>query len=94
MVPKSASKNRWVPVKLSKRVELSEDTCRYTFTLPDSSKLGLGTYQHIQFGYRFKDQMLIRSHTPIRPVMEKQKDGTFDLVVKVYFPDKNIRVVR
>ena len=81
-------KHRWVPVKLSKRVDLSEDTRRYTFTLPNSSKLGLETCQHIQLGYHFKDQMLIRSYTPTRPVIEKQEDGTFDLVVKVYFPDE------
>ena len=81
-------KHRWVPVKLSKRTELSKDTRRYTFSLPKSSKLGLETCQHIQFGFHFKDQMLIRSYTPTRPVMPKEEDGTFDLVVKTYFPDE------
>lgn len=33
--------------------------------------------------------MLIRSYTPTRPVTAQQEDGTFDLVVKTYFPDKN-----
>ena len=33
--------------------------------------------------------MLIRSYTPTKPVTAQQEDGTFDLVVKVYFPDKN-----
>lgn len=32
--------------------------------------------------------MLIRSYTPTRPVTEEEEDGTFDLVVKTYFPDK------
>ncbi|PVH74043.1 hypothetical protein DL98DRAFT_605724 [Cadophora sp. DSE1049] len=81
-------KHRWVPVKLSKRAELSNDTRRYTFSLSRSSKLGLETCQHIQFGFHFKDQMLIRSYTPTRPVMPKDEDGTFDLVVKTYFPDE------
>lgn len=80
-------KHRWVPIKLAKRVELSDDTRRYTFKLP-GPKLGLETCQHIQFGFHFKDQMLIRSYTPTRPVMAKEEDGTFDLVVKTYFPDE------
>ena len=84
-------KHRWVPVKLSKRTELSKDTRRNTFSLPKSSKLGLETCQHIQFGFHFKGQMLqmlIRSYTPTRPVMPKEEDGTLDLVVKTYFPDE------
>jgi nitrate reductase (NAD(P)H) len=32
--------------------------------------------------------MLIRSYTPTRPVTEKEEDGSFDLVVKTYFPDE------
>jgi len=32
--------------------------------------------------------MLIRSYTPTRPVKRSEEDGTFDLVVKTYFPDK------
>ena len=31
--------------------------------------------------------MLIRAYTPTRPVLPSQEDGTFDLVVKTYFPD-------
>lgn len=31
--------------------------------------------------------MLIRSYTPTRPITSEQDDGTFDLVVKTYFPD-------
>ncbi|KAH7333373.1 hypothetical protein BKA65DRAFT_596924 [Rhexocercosporidium sp. MPI-PUGE-AT-0058] len=81
-------KHRWMPVKLSKRTELSKDTRRYTFSLPNSSKLGLETCQHIQFGFHFKDQMLIRSYTPTRPVRSQEESGTFDLVVKTYFPDE------
>jgi nitrate reductase (NAD(P)H) len=32
--------------------------------------------------------MLIRSYTPTRPVREQEEDGSFDLVVKTYFPDR------
>lgn len=33
--------------------------------------------------------MLIRSYTPTRPVLQSEEDGTFELVVKTYFPDEN-----
>ncbi|KAK1068479.1 hypothetical protein LTR74_005558 [Friedmanniomyces endolithicus] len=106
-------KTRWVPVKLQKREELSKDTRRYTFGLPDHIKdLDLGTCQHIQLGFHMKDKMLIRSYTPTRPLLpdphpnDNDNDpsqpnaaattseiramqdgaGTFDLVVKTYFP--------
>lgn len=102
-------RHRWVPVKLQERKELSEDTRRYTFGLPDHMKdLGLGTCQHIQLGFHLKDKMLIRSYTPTRPLLPDPKhsdkpsqpagptggearamqdgDGTFELVVKTYFP--------
>jgi len=63
-------KHRWVPVKLESREELSEDTRKYTFRLPEGkSALGLGTCQHIQIGFHMKDKMLIRSYTPTRPLL-------------------------
>lgn len=31
--------------------------------------------------------MLIRSYTPTKPVLQSEEDGTFELVVKTYFPD-------
>ncbi|KAI9726877.1 MAG: hypothetical protein M1835_003750, partial [Candelina submexicana] len=83
-------KHRWVPVHLKQRKELSKDTRSYTFDLPDSKKaLGLGTCQHIQLGFHFKDRMLIRSYTPTRPVMQSEEDGSFELVVKTYFPSED-----
>lgn len=63
-------KHKWVPVTLSKRDEISKDTRRYTFALPDGMKdLGLGTCQHIQLGFHMKDKMLIRSYTPTKPLL-------------------------
>ena len=73
-------KHRWVAVTLDKRSELSKDTRQYTFRLPDHAKtLGLGTCQHIQMGFHFKDKMLIRSYTPTRPLLpppSNQSNGT------------------
>jgi nitrate reductase (NAD(P)H) len=63
-------KHRWVPVKLIDRRPISDDTRTLTFQLPDSaSDLGLGTCQHVQLGFHFKDRMLIRSYTPTKPLL-------------------------
>ncbi|RMX88701.1 hypothetical protein D0869_01431 [Hortaea werneckii] len=104
-------KHRWVSVTLQAREELSKDTRRYTFDLPDDAKnLGLGTCQHIQLGLHMRDKMLIRSYTPTRPLVAPRRptnrvteaasdkedneekaledgQGTFELVVKTYFPN-------
>ncbi len=83
-------KHRWVPAYLKGRKEVSKDTRSYTFALPKHKKaLGLATCQHIQLGFHFEDRMLIRSYTPTRPVLQREEDGTFELVVKTYFPDDN-----
>jgi len=80
--------HRWVPVRLKSRKELSKDTRSYTFTLPDSKKaLGLHTCQHIQLGFHFSDKMVIRPYTPTRPILSSEENGTFELVVKTYFPN-------
>ncbi|KAF2999125.1 hypothetical protein E8E14_004143 [Neopestalotiopsis sp. 37M] len=83
---------RWTSVKLIDRTEISEDTLRYTFRYKDKGskkRLGLGTCQHIQFGIHMLDKMLVRPYTPIRPILQDDDDGTFDLVLKTYFPDDN-----
>ena len=47
----------------------------------------MGTGQHIQVGFHFKDRMITRPYTPTRPIVESQNNGTFDLTVKTYYPD-------
>lgn len=79
---------RWTQVRLVRKSKLSEDTNRYTFQLPPSSKkLGLATGQHVQIGFHFRDKLVFRPYTPTRPILSNEEDGTFDLVVKTYFPD-------
>ena len=80
-------KHRWTAVRLQSRRSISDDTRSYTFHLPPPGKsLGLETCQHIQLGFHMKDKMLIRSYTPTAPVLQSQESGTFELVVKTYFP--------
>lgn len=38
-------------------------------------------------GFHFRDKLVVRSYTPTRPIRPNEEDGTFDLVVKTYFPD-------
>lgn len=83
-------RHRWNTVRFLRNEQVSQDTRRYTFSLPEGSKsLGLATCQHIQLGFHFSDRIVVRSYTPTRPVFEHDEDGTFDLLVKTYFPDKS-----
>lgn len=92
-------KHRWAPVKLVERNEISEDSRTYKFQLPKGTKyLGIGTCQHVQFGFHMRDRMLIRPYTPTKPIFPKDSgaevadkelhDGTgfMELTVKTYFP--------
>ncbi|KAL4917811.1 hypothetical protein BDW62DRAFT_217822 [Aspergillus aurantiobrunneus] len=84
------NKNKWTQAKLHQKQRLSTDTQRYSFTLPPPAKaLGLATGQHIQVGFHFADRLVVRPYTPVRPVLDTEDDGTFDLVVKTYLPDED-----
>ncbi|PLB49086.1 hypothetical protein P170DRAFT_383687 [Aspergillus steynii IBT 23096] len=80
-------RHKWIQGKLLGKTKLSDDTNRYKFSLPDGKKLGLESGQHVQVGFHFEDKLVFRSYTPVRPVLEEDEDGTFDLVVKIYKPD-------
>lgn len=72
-------KHRWVPVKLLERKSISEDTRTYTFALPDDKPvLGVGTCQHVQLGFHFKDKMVIRPYTPTAPLLPAPKPKTLN----------------
>jgi nitrate reductase (NAD(P)H) len=82
--------HRWVPVKLTNRKSVSEDTRTYTFQLPDDKlDLGLGNCQHVQLGFHLRDRMLIRSYTPTKPLLpapsgdhqdkNKKSEGSSDI---------------
>ena len=84
---------KWTPAVLSNRREVSHDTRLYTFALKDESgsvgshlRLGLPIGMHVRVGLHMADSMVVRSYTPTRPVLPAEEDGTFDLLVKTYFP--------
>ena len=35
------------------------------------------------------DAMVVRPYTPIRPVLPDEEDGTFQILVKTYFPNES-----
>ncbi|KAL4956782.1 hypothetical protein BDW69DRAFT_67808 [Aspergillus filifer] len=82
--------HKWTQAKLSRRKRISEDTQIYTFSLPPPAKaLGMATGQHVLVGFHFADKLVTRPYTPIRPVLDSEDDGTFDLVVKTYLPNED-----
>lgn len=75
-------------MRLVRKIKISGNTNRYIFQLPPSSKtLGLETGQHVQLGFHFRDRLVFRPYTPVWPILSSQDEGTFDLVVKTYYPD-------
>uniref|UniRef100_A0A2H4WRE4 Nitrate reductase [NADPH] n=1 Tax=Ganoderma lucidum TaxID=5315 RepID=A0A2H4WRE4_GANLU len=81
---------------LKERLELTSSVRRYTFEIPRGvgktpPKLGLPVGRHVQLAVHFEDQAVLRSYTPTFPVLPSEDvDGTFQLLVKTYFPDKEI----
>ncbi|KAM5537092.1 hypothetical protein V8D89_009238 [Ganoderma adspersum] len=79
---------------LKERLELTTSVRRYTFEIPHGvgekpPKLGIPVGSHVQLAVHFEDQAVLRSYTPIFPVLpEEDTDGSFQLLVKTYFPDK------
>lgn len=79
----------WTGVKLKHKEELSRDTRKYTFEFPMSNqKLGLPPGKHVLLGVHFEDKMVFRAYTPTRPILDSEEDGTFDVLVKTYFPSE------
>lgn len=75
------------PLKLIDREEVSHDTRRFRFALPSMEHiLGLPVGQHIYLSARIDGQLVIRPYTPVSSDDDK---GYVDLVIKVYFKEKN-----
>ncbi|PCH32962.1 hypothetical protein WOLCODRAFT_147072 [Wolfiporia cocos MD-104 SS10] len=84
----------YIAVKLVKRKEITHDTRLYTFELPkrpngEHGILALPICQHIKIALHFEDQAVLRSYTPVRPVLPHEEDGTFDLLIKAYLPTED-----
>lgn len=85
---------KWVTAKLIKRIDISNDTRKYTYELPGTNDnrqhLGLPIGQHMLIGANIDQHgFTVRPYTSIRPIGSDKEDGTMDLVVKTYFPIKD-----
>lgn len=70
---------------LIEKEEISHDTRRFRFGLPsDEHILGLPVGQHIHLSANIKEELVIRSYTPVSSDDDK---GYVDLVIKVYKKD-------
>ncbi|EJF63684.1 hypothetical protein DICSQDRAFT_167737 [Dichomitus squalens LYAD-421 SS1] len=84
----------FIRAMLRERVDETSSVRRYTFEIPSRNgttpaKLGLPVGRHVQIAVHFEDQAVVRSYTPIFPILpEEDTGGTFQLLVKTYFPDK------
>ena len=52
-------------------------------------KLGLPVCKHVQIASHWRDSVVMRPYTPTRPVLPEEEDGTFDLLIKTYFPESS-----
>ena len=80
--------HEWITVTLSNKQELTHDTRRFTFKLasPDH-RMWLPWGKHIDMAMMISpSRMVVRPYTPIKPILPEEDNGTFELVVKIYFP--------
>lgn len=69
-------------VKLNEKHDISPDTRRFRFSLPDPSLvLGLPCGQHIYLSTKINNKLVVRPYTP---TTKENTTGYFDLVIKVY----------
>ncbi|KAF9919986.1 hypothetical protein FBU30_010291 [Linnemannia zychae] len=80
---------KWQDITLVEKIHLTHNTrlFRFSFGQPDAL-LGLPLGNHLFLRVKTNDSMYIRAYTP---TSLPDKRGHFDLVVKIYFKDKNPR---
>ncbi|KAL0480060.1 nitrate reductase [Acrasis kona] len=80
----------WIDCELVDRKDISHDTRQFTFKpVGNYEKCGLPTGQHILFGIDHESRFVARPYTPTKPSTFEKDDGTFELVVKVYYPNES-----
>ncbi|KAI8996149.1 hypothetical protein BC832DRAFT_567613 [Gaertneriomyces semiglobifer] len=81
---------KWTDVTLKSKVPITHDTRRFTFALPKKDqRMWLPWGKHINLGVDLPDRMVVRAYTPVKPVLAEEDDGTFELVIKTYFPTED-----
>ena len=78
---------KWIDVTLKKKEEVTHDTRRLTFALshPDH-RMWLPWGKHINLAIIENGDMIVRPYTPVKPILKDEDNGTFELIIKIYFP--------
>ncbi|TPX63126.1 hypothetical protein SpCBS45565_g06859 [Spizellomyces sp. 'palustris'] len=77
----------YAPFKLIEKQKLSHDTRLFRFALPSPDhRLGLPPGKHMYISAQVNGKLVIRGYTPVSTDEEK---GFFDLVVKIYLPNRH-----
>lgn len=73
--PTAIHPSRWTMASLVNKEDVSHDTRKFTFKVPEGKgKLGLPVGKHIRVGVHFRDRMVQRPYTPVRPIFENEDD--------------------
>jgi len=79
--------SRWTMVTLKKKENVSHDTRRFVFALPSPDmRMWLPWGKHIDLAVELPDRMVTRPYTPVKPILSEEDDGTFECIIKIYFP--------
>jgi nitrate reductase (NAD(P)H) len=76
--------SRWVDTQLIAKEELTHDSYRFTFKLPNGAKLLLPAGQHILLMADVDGQPVSRPYTPISPVTDPAVDSRVSFAIKIY----------
>ncbi|KAG5462851.1 MAG: hypothetical protein BJ554DRAFT_3269, partial [Olpidium bornovanus] len=82
------SQHKWMKARLIKREKLTHNVRRFTFELESrKGRLWLPWGKHLDLAVVVGEKrMVVRPFTPVAPILPEEDNGTFSLVVKIYFP--------
>ncbi|KAJ3361845.1 hypothetical protein HDU91_003702 [Kappamyces sp. JEL0680] len=83
------SSSKWEKVQLKHREDITHDTRRFVFAFQDNNVcMWLPWGKHVNIAVDLHDRMVVRAYSPVKPILEDEDDGTFELIVKIYFPSE------
>ena len=85
--PIELNPRKWINVTLKKKEIVTNDTRRFIFSLSHPEhKMWLPWGKHVNLAIIEKDDMIVRPYTPVKPILKSEDNGTFELIIKIYFP--------
>jgi nitrate reductase (NAD(P)H) len=78
---------KWIDVTLKEKIVVNHDVRRFIFALSSPEKrVWLPWGKHFNLGIVLSDRMVVRPYTPVKPIHPNEDNGTFELLIKVYYP--------